>query len=193
MWGDGDGSRLGTSCSKICCAVKLLSRLPGLGPLDIGPASRLGLLGNSPGTSLPIYCSSAGQRISMSKSSSVLISLLCSDGGRGRLFSRSVSSPTSWSSKLALRNSSISSCWVVASVLGSPTPSQVNLWYQPLLLLLWSYSSMARLSRSTISSRVSGAAGGVGSVSLVHQVQIQALFCQLIFLDWDQCVGIRRY
>jgi len=180
--GDGDGSRLRTSCSKICCVVRLLSGLSGLG-----------LRGNSLSAGLLIYCRSTGQRISMSNSSCSLISLLSSDGGGGGPYSRLVSSPASWSSKLALRSCSISSCSVVASVLGGPTHSQVNLWYRPLLLLFWSYSSTARLSRSTISSRVSGAAGGVGSVSLVHQVRIQALFCRLIFLDWDRCVGMDVY
>jgi len=92
--GDGDGSCLGTSCSKICCAVKLLSGLPGLGLLGAGPASGLGLRGNSPGAGLLIYCRSAGQRISMSKSSSVLISLLSRDGADGG-DSMSISKPAS--------------------------------------------------------------------------------------------------
>ena len=120
--GDGDGSCLGTSCSKICCAIRLLSGLSGLGLLDAGPASGLGLLGNSPGAGLLIYCSSAGQRISISKSSCSLISLLSSDGGDGRdsiSMSRSafLSSPASF----------CCSCSGVTSVLGGPTRSQVNL------------------------------------------------------------------
>ena len=81
--GVGDGSHLGTSCSKICCAVRLLSELSGLGLLGAGPASGLGLHGNSPAAALLIYCSSAGQRISKSKYSCLLISLWSSDGGDG--------------------------------------------------------------------------------------------------------------
>jgi len=128
--GDGDGSRLGTSCSKLCCAVRLLSGLPGLGLLGTGPASRLGLRGNSLGAGLLIYCSSAGQRISISKSSSILISLLSSDGG-------SSGDAISMSRPAFLRSSSLfrCSCSGVANVLGGPTRSQVNLWYRPLLLL----------------------------------------------------------
>ena len=79
--------------------------------------------------------------------------------------------------------------FLLASVRGGPTHSQVNWWYLPLFLLLRSYSCIARLSRSTISSRVSGTAGGVGSVSRVHQLRIQALFWRFIFLDQDRCVG----
>jgi len=81
--GDGDGFRLGTSCSKICCAVRLQSGLSGLGLLGVGPASGLGLCGNSPGAGLLIYCSSAGQRISKSKGSCSLILSSSSDGGDG--------------------------------------------------------------------------------------------------------------
>jgi len=128
--GNGDGSRLGTSCSKICCAVRLLSRLPGLGLLGAGPASGLGLRVNSPSAGLLIYCSSTGQRISISKSSGVLISLLSSDGGSGG-DSISMSRPAFLSSS----SSFCCSCSGVANVLGGPTRSQVNLWYRPLLLL----------------------------------------------------------
>jgi len=81
--GDGYGSRLGTSCSKICCAVRLLSGLSGLGLLGASPAFGLGLLGNSPGAGLLIYCSSAGQRISRSKGSCSLIFLSSSDRADG--------------------------------------------------------------------------------------------------------------
>ena len=128
--GDGNGSRLGTSCSKICCAVRLLSGLPGVGLLGAGPASGLGLRGYSPGAGLLIYCSSAGQRISISKNSGVLISLLSSDGGSGG-DSISMSRPAFLSSSSSFR----CSCSGVANVLGGPTRSQVNLWYRPLLLL----------------------------------------------------------
>jgi len=123
--GDCDGSRLGTSCSKICCAVRLLSGLSGLGLLSAGPASGLGLLENSPGAGLLIYCSSAGQRISKSKGSGSLILSSSSDGGRGG-DSISMSKPASWSSRLALWSCSISSCLLVASVLGGPNRSQVS-------------------------------------------------------------------
>jgi len=191
--GDGDRLYLGTSCSKICCAIRWLSGLSGLRVLGAGPASGLGLRGNSPGAGLLIYCGSIGQRISKSKCSCSLILSSSSNRCRGRPNSRLVSSPAACSSRLALLICSISSCSVVASVLGGLTRSQVNLWYWPLLLLFWSYSSTTRLSRSTITSRVSGAAVGVGSVSLVHQVWIQALFCQLIFLGWDWCVGMDVY
>jgi len=120
--GDGDGSRLETSCSKICCAVKLLSGLSGLGLLGAGPASGLGLLGNSLGTGLLIYCSSAGQRISKSKGSYSLILLASSDGGSGE-DSISMSRPAFLSSSASF----CCSCSGVASVLGGPTRSQVSL------------------------------------------------------------------
>jgi len=81
--GDGDGSRLGTNCSNISSAVRLLSGLSGLGLLGAGPSSGLGLRGNSPGAGLLIYCSSAGQRISKSKGSCSLILSSSSDGGEG--------------------------------------------------------------------------------------------------------------
>ena len=124
--GDGDGSRLGTSYTKICCAVRLLTGLSGLGLLGVGPASGLGLHRNSLGAGLLIYCSSAGQRISKSKGSCSLILSSSSDRGRGRPNSRSVSSPATCSSRLALRICSISSCLVVASVLGGSNQSQVS-------------------------------------------------------------------
>jgi len=123
--GDGDGSRLGTSYSKICCAVRLLSGLSRLELLGVGPASGLGLCRNSLGAGLLIYCSSAGQRISKSKGSCLLILSSSSDEG-GCSDSRSVSSPASWSFRLALRSCSISSCSLVASVLGGPNRSQVS-------------------------------------------------------------------
>ena len=123
--GDGDGSRLGTSCSKICCAVRLLPGLSGLGLLAAGPASKLGLRGNSPGAGLLIYCSSAGQKISKSQGSCSLIFLSSSDGADGG-DSISISKPASWRSKLALRSSSISSCLLVASVLEGPDRLQVS-------------------------------------------------------------------
>jgi len=120
--GDGDGSRLGTSCSKICCAVRLLSGLSGLGLLGAGPASGLGLLGNSPGAGLLIYCSSAGQRISKSKGSCSLILSSSSDGGSGG-DSISISRPAFLSNSASF----CCSCSGVASVLGGPARSQVNL------------------------------------------------------------------
>jgi len=92
--GDGDGSRLETSCSKICCAVRLLSGLPRLGLLGVGPASGLELPGNPPGAGLVIYCSSASQRISKSKGSCSLILSSSSDGGDGG-DSISISKPAS--------------------------------------------------------------------------------------------------
>ena len=140
----------------------MLTGISGLGLLGADLAFGLELCGNSPSTGLLIYCSSPGQRISKSKGSCSLILLSSRDGGGGGPYSRLVSSPASWSSKLALRSCLISSCLVVASVLGGPTHLQVNQWYRPLFLLLWSYSSIVCLSRSTISSRVSSAAGGVG-------------------------------
>jgi len=120
--GDSDGSRLGTSCSKICCAVRLLSGLSGLGLLGAGPASGLELRGNSPGASLLIYCSSTGQRISKSKGSCSLLLLSSSDGGDG---GDSIS--MSRSAFLSSSASFCCSCLGVASVLGGPTRSQVNL------------------------------------------------------------------
>jgi len=92
--GDGDRSRLETSCSKICCAVRLLSGLSGLGLLGAGPASGLGLRGNSPGAGLLIYCRRAGQRISKSKGSSSLIFSSSSDRADGG-DSISISKPAS--------------------------------------------------------------------------------------------------
>jgi len=124
--GNGDGSRLETNCSKICCAVRLLSGLSGLGLLGAGPASGLGLRGNSPGAGLLIYCSRAGQSISKSKGSCSLILSSSSDRGRGKLDSRSVSSPAACSSRLALWLCSISSCSLVASILWGPNRSQVS-------------------------------------------------------------------
>ena len=53
--GDGNRSRPGTRCSKISCTVKLLSGLSGLRLLGAGPASLLGLRGNSSGAGLLIY------------------------------------------------------------------------------------------------------------------------------------------
>jgi len=91
--GGGDGLRLGTNCSKICCAVRLLSGLSGLGLLGAGPASGLGLRGNSPGAGLLIYCST-GPRISKSKGSFSLILSSSRDGGDGG-DSISISNPAS--------------------------------------------------------------------------------------------------
>ena len=92
--GDGDGLLLGTTCSKICCAVSLLSGLSRLGLLGACPASGLRLRGNSPGAGLLIYCSSAGQRISKWKGSCLLILLSSSDGGKSG-HSMSISKPAS--------------------------------------------------------------------------------------------------
>ena len=103
----------------------------------------------------------------MSKSSCSLISLLSSDGGEGG-DSMSILRPA-FLSDLA---SFCCCCSGVASVVVGLTRSQVNMWYRLLFLLFWAYCITPRLSRSTISSSVSGVAGGVGSISLMHKVRI---------------------